>query len=277
MRLGISAILLFVFVGLAAGQSLTRRELCSLFANERSSSGSEVVRIKAFMTMSTVGRVDGGESFFYSSRCNNSDNFVRANFSQLTDKRVDKFFRTLPKEKDFVLEVDVTGTLHTSLVPKFGHLNWSPSEFRISKVHSISDSTQRRGLIKPDHEAASPVSDLGNYLRDIDSIMTMHLLGDFGAPDLEGVLSPDFTVLDPAGKKYGRSELSRMAKDLLGEMRDQRAVTLHGVRVDGSVYTTNGTASVLDSAGVERKFTYENTFVLVDDSFVLLHSRFRNP
>lgn len=135
----------FLFSHLIVGQVNIGKpknvDYCSIFDLSNNYSG-QIIKSRAFMTYSTVTRVDGGDSFLYSKNCNNGDYFAVTNFSKLNNlSKWEKFFAKLPGEKNFIFEISFIGKLQTSVIPFFGHLGWSRAEIEIFKIESMKDIT----------------------------------------------------------------------------------------------------------------------------------------
>src|SRR5438874_7855845 len=75
---------------------------CSLFD---STYEAKTVSSSALMFYSTVGRVDGGDTFLYSGDCNGSDYFAIPQGNSRAWAKWQNFFDKLPPEKNLTLEI----------------------------------------------------------------------------------------------------------------------------------------------------------------------------
>ena len=234
------------------------------------------------MTLSTVGRVDGGDSYLYSPGCNNGDYFAVTDFSQSKDNRkVRKFFNSLAAEKNFILEVDVTGRLVNSFMPLFGHLSWSRSEFKIDRINSIVDVSGRQNLVEPDLEADAPLTKLANSLKEINGELMLHFIGSSSWPDIDGMFDDSFTAIDPSGQTYKKSSYNELdANRLFGgaEGYPTRFVTQPDqVTKEGNIYVASGIMAIESASRARKELRYENTYRIAGDSIRLVKSRFTKP
>jgi len=234
------------------------------------------------MTWSTVARVDGGDSYLYSPACNNGDYFAVTDFSLSKENRnVRKFFRSLGAEKNFILEVDVTGRLANSFMPLFGHLSWSRSEFKIDRINSIVDVSGQQNLVRPDREAKTPLTDLATSLKEINSELMLRFLTSLRRPDLDEMFEDSFTATDPSGQTYGKANLNDLDADRLFGGTDgypSRIVTQPDqVTKDRNIYVASGIMGVVSASYSKKELRYENTYRITDDSIRLVKSRFTKP
>src|SRR5688572_25921933 len=75
---------------------------CSLFDPAYQ---GKAVSSSALMFYSTVGRVDGGDTFLYSPQCNNPDYFAIPKGTSRVWSKWQRFFDQLPPEKNLTLEI----------------------------------------------------------------------------------------------------------------------------------------------------------------------------
>ncbi|PYS99309.1 MAG: hypothetical protein DMF63_11845 [Acidobacteria bacterium] len=277
MRLWLISISLLIFAGSVTAQ---QTEFCSAFSEGTHTTGT--IRVKALMTLSTVGRVDGGDSFLYSAGCNNGDYFAVTDFSQSKDNRkTRKFLDSLAAETNFILEVDVTGRLVNSFMPSFGHLSWARSEFKIDRIDSIVDVSGRQNLVRPDLDAVTPLTNLATSLKVTNTQLMLRFLGSSSWPDIDGMFDDSFIAVDPNDQTYTKTTYNDLdANKLFGGTSGYptRFVTQPDqVTKDGNTYIASGIMGVERASRAQKKLRYENTYRITDESIRLLKSRFTKP
>lgn len=237
-----------------------------------------LVKIKVFMTWSTVVRVDGDDPVIYSDKCNNEDFFVAADFLQVREvQKVDKVFGRLAPQKRFILELDVTGRLASSFFPRFGHLGWSRYQFRAVEVHSLKDVTGKRNVVRPDHDADAPDISFATHLQLINTESVLYFLGANSLPEITTYFTQDFTALDPMGRKYDRDNYRGLADEWFGKGDVNLAVRTASGFCDDRSCTVTGDMRVERVPGKKKELNYENVFIRSKDSVLLSHTRFGNP
>ena len=277
MRIWLVSISLFVF---AASVPAQRTEFCSAFSE--GTHATDTIRIKALMTWSTVSRVDGGDSYLYSPDCNNGDYFAVTDFSQLNDKgKLRRFLDSLARERNFILEADVTGRRVNSFIPLFGHLNWSRSTFKIDRINSLVDVSSRQNLVRPDLEADTPLTDLATSLRDINSELMLKFIGQSDMPALDEMVEASFTATDPNGQTYRKTNYKELDANRLFGSTDgypkRFVVRPEQVTKQGNLYVVSGTMGIESASDVKKELRYENTYRIVEDSIRLVKSLFTKP
>jgi hypothetical protein len=249
-------------------------DYCALIRSE-SLSSTEVFRTKAFMSYSTVLRVDGGDTFFYSPKCNGGDNFSLVEFSALKDsnKKWLSFFNNLPGQKNFIFEVDFTGTAESSLLPVFGHLGWSRAEIKPGKINSIRDVSNR--VKKPDYDAEKSIVERGTSLRDInvDALFSI-LLGNTYEPKSSVNISENFVLTDFAGNTFTKKQLSDFfARNPYGKRDDYPSwgTSINGGKATriNDLYKVTGFINFTDNQDKVTSLRYENFFEYKNENWLL--------
>jgi hypothetical protein len=265
------------FLLLTASSPAQATDFCAVFSEGTHITGT--IRIKALMTWSTVTRVDGGDSYFYSAGCNNRDYHTVTDFSRLKNgEKLSKFLRALPTERDFVLEAEVTGQLVISFMPTFGHLSWSRSTFKIDQIHSIVDASSRANLVRPNFDANAPLTELAASLRDVNAEMLLVFLGSSRLPDIDGMVADEFTAIDPNGQTYRKANYRDLQL-----FADTKGYPVHFVRQpdrvgrNGQLYVASGLMGIESASGAKKQVRYETTYQVTDDSIRLVKSRFTKP
>ena len=107
---------------------------CSLFD---STYDERTVSSIALMFYSTVGRVDGGDTFLYSPDCNGPDYFSIPSGNSKVWGKWQSFFDKLPPEKNLAIEIKFEGKPDVAIAGLFGSLDgWARAEIKFSKIVS---------------------------------------------------------------------------------------------------------------------------------------------
>lgn len=269
---------ILLLVPVALSQKARQSDYCGLF--NPSNSEGDLVTTVAYMTYSSVSRVDGGDSFFFWPTCNNEDYFAIASFSKNLPKTKKKFFSELPNEKSYILKLTVTGRLRTSFLPRFGHLSWSRSQFEVEMIESISNATGEHKVELPDLNARAPLAELAKHLHRLNMELVPALLGGSLSKEDKTSLDPTFTLTDQNGKVFSKDQVHLInIQGLFAESVDgfdRRAVRQPEVDVVGPNYIATGLFWVENSAGNKKTLEYQNLFRRDGDSFVLMKTSIRD-
>jgi hypothetical protein len=243
------------------------------------SSGRKVFKTKVLMTYSTVPRVDGGDSFVYSDKCNSGDYFAVTNYSDSTNwNKWKDFFAKLPQGKKFIFEVKLSGAIETSLTPQFGHLSWSRAEIKITEIESIKDVTAFAK--KPDHKAETPLINFGKGLWTIGTEVVLFLLGSKNTINIDEFIAPDFVLTDALGKKFNRETILNLKNQyLFNEIENYQTIKVSNEqsKQTQNSYKVYGFVVISDKEGKEKRLNFENTFQYKNDSWSLIEIRLSNP
>lgn len=278
MKSIIFSLLLLVFLmdaEIAFGQKAER--FCSLFDLSKRFE-NRAFKTTAYMTYSTVSRVDDGGSFFYFPNCNNKDYFAVSNFSNLKDsEKWNKFFQKLPEEKDFIFEVNFIGKLQTTIIPLFGHLSWSRAEIEILQIDSIKDITLSKKM-RPNFNTDSPLTAKGEELQVINSEIIFSLLGIGRSSDvtIEDYFDEDFKVR--SGNivlGYKKSYRARIDQEFSDNFRNAKSFELriNSVKENENLYVVEGTLKINKDSKSEV-IKYENLFVFEKKNWLLRETKF---
>jgi len=246
---------------------------CELFDTSISKEGS-VVRTEAYMTYSTVGRVDGGDPVLYSPSCNNEDFFAVAHFAKKLPKSIQRFFSALPNEKNFILKLSTTGRLSKSFLPVYGHLSWSRSRFEIDKIEEISDQTADPKMVGPDFKADAPLTAAARSLHAIDTTILPNLLQGSILNSHRSYFHKSFTLIDLKGKHFSLDQIESFSLANLsgGKIEERPSMTwvqLQRVELQGADYIATGRFSFGKNRS-RNTLEYRNVYRLDDGSFVLV-------
>lgn len=234
-----------------------------------------LVRTEAYMTYSTIGRVDGGDPFLYSPSCNNKDNFVVAEFVKELDRKTKDFFAKLAAEKTFRLKLTLTGKLQKSFLPVYGHLSWSQKKFEIASIISVEDATI--STVSPDFDAKSPLLDSAFRLRQTNDILILYFINGRIDDGSEDIIDGNFVLTDLAGDTIGFGELPNFVSSKFAELkRDNKAILVRQpiVTIRGNEYVATGIIT-FDSGNRNTQVEYRNTFRRDKDSFIATRTEFR--
>jgi hypothetical protein len=248
-------------------------DYCSVFSE--ATENPKPIRIRALMTYSTIPRVDGGETFLYSDKCNNGDYFAVANFSKLKDSdKWGKFFEKLPAQKNFVFEVDLKGNLEVLISPLFGHLGWGRAEIKITEIESIKDVTRKAQ--KPNYKAERPLIEKGNTLQLVNTETLFRLLKGETQINIGDYISPAYILIDSNGQTFNRSNYQNISERELSKSFETISVSNGRVERNGDKYKVLGIVT-FSQADKKHILNYENTFEFRNDWWVLTETKFSKP
>jgi hypothetical protein len=271
------ALLLVLLNGSVYGQSRTTAEtnFCSLVHSPSTYIG-KTVHFRAFMTWSTVTRVDGGDSFFFSPNCNNGDSFALANFTRSADsKQIQAFFKKLKPETHFVFEVDATGEFDSAFPATFGHLDWALHEIELTEIRSIHDISLVRPELKPDFEAKTPITDLGRKLSSLTVDVVSHFSHFTGYRDdldVARYFAADLKVVGPTGKTLTNGQIDYLVKEGLfdtSKTYENRFVRHPSIKMSDAKFIAFGRVGVNGNLKTEKSLKYECTFRRTADDLVV--------
>lgn len=274
--IAVACILFVFFPYVHAGQNnsvKSRINYCSLFDSQKNYEG-QVVESRALMTYSTVTRVDGGDSFLYSSDCNGRDYFAVANFENEKNPQKWKcFFGKIKGEKNYVFEITFTGRIQTSLLPTFGHLGWSRAEIEIIEIQSINNFISIAKNKKPNFNGNSTLIDKGKLLETINNEIVGYFVGDKDAlVNIKKYLASDLRINNVTGKILNIESIETLnKKDLFGELFNNKGAEFQTTtaKQKSDYFDVSGFISFNLDNGEKVKFNYINTFKVSEDSFVL--------
>ena len=248
---------------------------CTIVKSENSDS-TEIFRTKAFMSYSTVLRVDGGDTFFYLPRCNGGDNFSTVDFSSIEDSenKWSSFLNNLPSQRDFIFEVDFTGTIESSLLPIYGHLGWSRAEIKLIKINSIRDVSRR--VKKPVYDAAKSIIEDGRSLRDTNvDVSFFILLGNRYEPKFNENISEDFVLTDFTGNTFTKKNLPEFfSQNPFGKSENYPSSSLSGGKASriNNQYKVVGIVAFTNNQDKITSLRYENFFEYKRENWLLTKS-----
>ena len=181
---------------------------CSLFdpAND-----GRTITSTALMFHSTVGRVDGDDTFLYSAACNGPDYFAIPEGNAKVWGKWKRFFDALPSEKHLVLEIQFEGKPEVATAHLFGSLSgWARAQVTLSKIISIKDVTERPGT-RANWDAPKPETDRIEAMRGLlDVFLTPLSAPIHGNHHLLDLMSEDFRFVDLSGKVFGKNQYASM-------------------------------------------------------------------
>ena len=238
-------------------------DLCAVVDSTPPSDEPKRIRLKSLMTYSTVGRVDGGDPFFYSPKCNNEDYFAVAEFERTKwNKKHEAFLANLKPEKNFILEVVFEGRVETAFFPTFGHLSWSRVSVQIDKIVSIVDVSGRAGLQKPDSRVEGSKNRQARYFLSFNEEVLSYFFGIRSLFNEDQNFADEFEAVDSDGRKFNSSNLN----SLIGNYRPSSGIKqlqfYHpSVRSEGSHLILIGTVMFESKSGEKNTLGYETTYI----------------
>jgi hypothetical protein len=178
---------------------------CSLFD---STYEEKTVSSRALMFYSTVGRVDGADTFLYSADCNGPDYFAIPEGNSKVWGKWQTFFDKLPAEQNLALEIKFEGKPDVATSGLFGSLDgWARAQIKFSKILSIKDVTSSTNAVVPNHDAAKPrVERIETLRNDLRNFLHTLYSPSSASPHVLSSLSDDFLFVDLAGKTLKKDE-----------------------------------------------------------------------
>lgn len=279
IRLTFWGAFIFLFPYLLIAQN-TSQSYCSLFNRTENYQG-KIIKTRALMTYSTVGRVDGGDSFIYSQDCNSGDYFATVDFTNLKNsEKWDKFFAKLPEEKSFIFEINFVGRLQTSITPAFGHLSWSLTEVEVSEIYTLKDVTSVAKIKKPNYKAETPLRDKGKQLENINNrIVFFFFDSKREKTEIANYVADGFMLTDTNGGQYRKDSYQEITfKNLFLEAKELNLLSLSLTHIifAENVYEVYGTIVNEEKDGTKKTLKYKNVFQYANDSWFLKQTEFSN-
>lgn len=246
------------------------KEYCSLY-NLLDSEVNSTFSSRSLMYYSTIGRVDGGDPFLYSSNCNGGDYFAVFGEGHKIWNRWDSFFSRLEGEKDHVLEIEFEGKIDFADSYLFGHLGWARAQIILSRIVSIRNLTGSSMAVKPDFKKRTPLIDQISGLNAKCLLFLSSLV--FIPPeseDLNHVLAPTFVFLTRQGKSKTKSEyLAKKNGEIEFRPIKSSAMSQTFVNKTGNLLTIQGTIKIIYQDASENSIVCEMVFELENDEWNL--------
>lgn len=246
---------------------------CSLFD---SMYAKETVSSSALMFYSSVGRVDGGDTFLYSADCNGPDYFAIPEGNSKVWGKWQTFFDKLPPEKNLTLEIKFEGKPYVETAGLFGSLDgWARAQIKFSKILSIKDITSDTNAVVPNNNAAKPQverieglrNDLRNFLQSLYSPSS-------ASPYVLSSLSDNFLFVDLNAKAFKKAQYFGLnapwATSSSGLKESRMSSRLKSKANDTMIW--RGTFELVFTAGATKTYYCDVTFVLRDDKWTLVHA-----
>ena len=260
------------FLSQTGKQKIKEIDYCSLFSGELKDFESEIVKTRAFMSYSNLSRVDGGDTFLYSPNCNSGDFFAYSKWTENAWRKWDEFFFKLPKEKEFMFEVKLSGKLESQPFPQYGHLGWSRHQFEAVVIESITDITAT--AVKPDVKAKTTI----DKLKEINHEIMSYFLGSDG--DVDRFIAEEFILDDLAGNRYNKKNYRELVgKGLFGNIKNyvKQLVNIGQFDYRNGVYKVFGYVLVCDKNDKCQALDFENSYQYKNKTWLLTEIKFTKP
>jgi len=229
------------------------------------------------MFHSTIGRVDGADTFLYSADCNGPDYFAIPKGDSKVWRKWQRFFDKLPAEKNLVLQITFEGKSEVATSGLFGSLDgWARAEITFSKILSITNVTGTASGVLSDDETAKPEVERIEGLR-----ATMRgFLGSLYVPsntskDILDYLTNDFHFIDLDGKSFTREEYPTVNApwaDLSSKFRESR-MSWELKSKTSQAMTWRGTVVINVTDGPAKTYYCDLTFILKDGKWMIREAR----
>jgi len=261
----------------AQTKSINEVGYCSIFNPTLTNHESQIVKTRVLMTYSTVSRVDGGDSFFYSPECNNGDYFAIPESAEKKNpwRKWQGVFSKLAKEKDYVFEIKLTGKLKTRVFPQFGHLGWSRNQFEVIAIETIKNITTK--AVEPDSKAETPLTDEGEALKTINTEVMFYFAGK--RSDISDYIAEKFVVNDVSGNGYNEKNYFELAeKGLFGNIEAKKLMVSNGqLKYESGAYKVFGYIANGDITDKWQALDFESTYQYTNNSWRLTEIKFSKP
>lgn len=249
----------------AKPQDIKTVNYCELFELEKYD--GKVIHTTAilYIPQSVSGSIDGGDEFFYSGKCNNTDYFAIPDFSETEGKSlISKASKRLSnKNSPELFSITFTGKISVSLTPYYGHLGWSRAEIRVDKIESANLIKSKYAL--PDTESPAPILETGISLRTINVLLLFHFFGResnsyrLDTPNLENLLPGD-TKITFNGKLVKNTNFL--------ELKDGELIVRTGeVNKNNFEWRVRGIVENKLENNKTKKLKYDNKFILQENNF----------
>jgi hypothetical protein len=227
------------------------------------------IRTKAFVKLSTVGAVDGNDTFLYSPLCNNGDYFAIPEISNQSNQSIwNLTTNNLTSNKEFLFEIEFIGKLRTLLVPEFGHLSWCRAEMKILKIINLQDMTT---LIPRPNFGNTPLIDKGKQLQAINNEAVKYIF--FGADNSQDIkLAENFTISDVFGNTANAERMNKVTEKYFGRFNNSNpiraSISMKQAKKVGKFYIVSGLFKYIVKT-VSTKIAYKNTYTFSSNSWTL--------
>ncbi|MFN0278550.1 MAG: hypothetical protein ACKVRN_08110 [Pyrinomonadaceae bacterium] len=223
------------FAGAVKAQAIPEVDFCALFDSYDKYEG-KTISSTALMTHSTVTRVHGDWSEFYSLKCNDQDHFALPSGGS---SKTWNFLNDLKPESNFIFEIKFVGRITISELLDFGDMGWTRAEIKIQRIKS----SQLVGteVTRPNWDASAPLTERAKRLQwDAQNFLKSVVIAPKRMEiDIPSLLSNDF-VFTSKGGSLNRNEYLNLNSPLvvnsgefsygnLSTKRDKEGLTVNGV------------------------------------------------
>jgi hypothetical protein len=244
-------------------------DFCTLF-DEAGKYEGQTVKTHAFLSYTNVSRVDGGDTFLFSPKCNNEDYFA---LIVTKSSRLWSYLSHLPQEQSYVLEVTVRGRLTTSLFAEYGHLAWSRAQMRVDHWESIKNVTKSRPNVQPSDEDG-PIIETSKAIKALNVYVSEWIFSIRNTADIQANISTEFILTDETGKTYKLDDIGSFQKRQIFANADKNAgaVGLTDLTATGGTYKAVGFVEIGKRSSPQLSFGVENTFRMDGDIPILIQT-----
>ena len=245
-------------------------DFCTLF-DQASKYEGQVVKTHAYMSYTNISRVDGGDTFLFSPKCNNEDYFAVVNAKS---RHGWSYLSQLPPEQDFILDVTLQGRLRTSIIPSYGHLSWSRAEMEVAQLDTIKNVTKTRPSLLPNLDSTGRIIETGRSIKNVNAEVSLWIFSARHMVTAKPSIHSEFVLTDELGNAYTLDtiELFRERQMFQSIGRENMAVRINDLTATSDGYKALGSVEIGDNRSVRLKFVIENTFKLDGGSPILIRS-----
>jgi hypothetical protein len=246
-------------------------DFCDIY-NSVEDYNEKLVRTKVILLYTLGTRVDGGDNYFYSTRCNNKDFFALADLTNLerSDFWEREFKRTSVEKKENLLQVTLIGKFtNSSILPKFGHLNWLRSKLEVIEIESIKNVTSK--IESPNTKVKSSNSEIGLKLISANEVIMRYLFGiESNFKEIDRLIADNFMITDSKDTSINKEDfLSRFT--VLRPIKFIHKV--ENVTKEENGWKVEGVITILSGKSETQTLNYENEFRNFNGGFKLTNTK----
>lgn len=220
-----------------------------------------------------VGRVDGdSDEVFYEARCNNSDYFVKADFSKTRNlSRLERISTRKDRTNSpSLFLLTFTGRFTSTFMASYGHLGWLRAQFSVYDIEFVKIPGSTFPL--PDFKSVGPILQTSLSLQLANSTLMTSFVANSLPEGFNDVLS-DAARIVFNGKKITKNTFLRLSQKQKRGVVEYRVAEVHK---SGNAWRFRGTIATIFEDKTKKVFDYENKYLARrDGSWGLVYTSIR--
>lgn len=261
-------------VTVSAQSKLKTVQYCDLY-NSTKNYEEQLIRTEAILVYASGNRVDGGDSYLYSLKCNNRDFFALIEFAALKNRDVwhKQLEKLAVREGENLFRIVLTGKFESSdKFPVYGHLSWARAKFDALEIELVKNVTASVNF--PDFDAEAPLLSAGAELIETNESFVRHLIGlRIDRELVNDLLVEDFVMTDQDEKAITKAEILNKNKDT------SIAQFVHkkdGITKKKNEWDASGTVTITLLDGETKTIKYKNRFHVQNGNWVLVKTEIKD-